>query len=85
MRTDASYTAKFKNATLEDVPGEVQRQTDFTFVYSTKDVEEKNLSKTKHNTSYMKYDWNFYMIVLPIPKKEMDANANMKQNPGYGS
>ncbi len=50
-----------------------------------KDVEEKNLSKTKHNTSYMKYDWNFYMIVLPIPKKEMDANANMKQNPGYGS
>jgi len=32
----------------------------------------------------MTYDWNFYMIVLPVPKKEMDANPNMEQNPGYG-
>ena len=29
------------------------------------------------------YDWNFHKILLPIPKKEMDANPNMKQNPGY--
>lgn len=49
-----------------------------------KDVEERNLSKTKHDTPYMEYDWNFYMIVLPIPKKEMDTNPNMVQNPGYG-
>ena len=49
-----------------------------------KDVKDSNLSKTKHDTKYMTYDWNFYMIVLPIPKKEMDANPNMEQNPGYG-
>ena len=36
-----------------------------------KDVKDSNLS-------------NFYMIVLPIPKKEMDANPNMEQNPEYG-
>lgn len=45
---------------------------------------DKNLSKTKHDTKYMSYNWDFYMIVLPIPKKEMDANPNMDQNPGYG-
>ena len=49
-----------------------------------KDVKDSNLSKTKHDTKYMTYDWNFYMIVLPVPKKEMDANPNMEQNPGYG-
>ena len=49
-----------------------------------KDVKDSNLSKTKHDTKYMTYDWNFYMIVLPIPMKEMDANPNMEQNPGYG-
>ena len=49
-----------------------------------KDVKDSNLSKTKHDTKYMTYDWNFYMIVLPIPKKEMDANPNMEQNPEYG-
>ena len=49
-----------------------------------KDVKDSNLSKTKHDTKYMTYDWNFYMIVLPVPKKEMDANPNMEHNPGYG-
>lgn len=47
-------------------------------------VTDKNLSKTKHDTKYMEYDWNFYMIVLPIPKREMDTNPNMVQNPEYG-
>lgn len=48
------------------------------------DVKDSNLTSTKHDTKYMEYDWNFYMIVLPIPKKEMDANPNMEQNPEYG-
>ena len=39
--------------------------------------------RDRHNTAYMEYDWNFHKILLPIPKKEMDANPNMKQNPGY--
>lgn len=47
-------------------------------------VTDKNLTKTEHDTKYMTYNWDFYMIVLPIPKKEMDANPNMEQNPGYG-
>ena len=48
------------------------------------DVKDSNLTSTKHDTKYMEYDWNFYMIVLPIPKKEMDTNPNMEQNPEYG-
>ena len=46
-------------------------------------LSDKAISKTKHDTKYMEYDWTFYQIVLPIPKGEMNANPNMKQNPGY--
>ena len=46
-------------------------------------LTDKAISKTKHDTKHMEYDWNFYQIVLPIPKGEMNANPNMKQNPGY--
>lgn len=35
-----TVTATFKNATLGEVLWEVQRQTDFTFVYSTEDVKK---------------------------------------------
>ena len=44
---------------------------------------DKAISKTKHNTAYMEYDWNFFRIVLPIPKAEIDTNPNIQQNPGY--
>ncbi len=95
-RANPENSVEGKTLTLEDVLNERRKElvAEGHRMYDVirngltverKDVEEKNLSKTKHNTSYMKYDWNFYMIVLPIPKKEMDANANMKQNPGYGS
>ena len=47
------------------------------------DVEESDIARTRHDTPYMDYDRTFYMIILPIPKSEMDANPNMKQNPGY--
>ena len=44
-----------------------------------------NTSRTKHFTMEDEpYDWNFYKIVLPIPTREMKANQNMEQNPGYG-
>ena len=46
---------------------------------------DKAISKTKHDTSYMEYDWNFYRILLPIPKAEIDANPNIRQNPGYAN
>lgn len=45
---------------------------------------DKKLSKTKHSAKYMKdINWDFFRILLPIPKREMDANPNMQQNPGY--
>lgn len=47
------------------------------------DGGDKKMSKTKHFASDMEYDWNFYKIILPIPKDEMDTNENMVQNPGY--
>ena len=40
-------------------------------------------TKTRHNTSYMEYDWNFAKIVLPIPAHEIETNPNMEQNKGY--
>ena len=46
---------------------------------------DKMMSKTKHFASDMEYDWNFYKIILPIPKDEMNTNSNMQQNPGYDS
>src|SRR5574344_327843 len=45
--TQKTVTAEFKDATLNEVLWEIQKQTDFTFVYSTKDLKNlriKNLS-----------------------------------------
>ena len=39
-----TVTATFKNATLSEVLWEVQRQTDFTFVYSTEEVKNVKVS-----------------------------------------
>ena len=36
----ATVTVNLKDATLSDVLWEIQRQTDFTFIYSTNDVKE---------------------------------------------
>ena len=40
-----TVTATFKNATLNEVLWEVQRQTDFTFVYSTEEVKNVKVEK----------------------------------------
>ena len=49
------------------------------------DEKDSKISKTRHYASAdaMKFDWNWYKVVLPIPKREMDANPQMVQNPGY--
>jgi hypothetical protein len=49
------------------------------------DVANSKIGSTKHlSGSYEKeYDWNWYKIVLPIPKAEMDTNPNLDQNPEY--
>lgn len=52
------------------------------------DVSISDFSDTEHlnlQDYAREFDWNMYKVVLPIPKAEMDANPNMKdqQNPGY--
>ncbi|WP_455591314.1 RagB/SusD family nutrient uptake outer membrane protein [Bacteroides sp.] len=53
-------------------------------------IERKDVSGTgltiKHLTmadEAKSFDWNYYKVVFPIPKKEMDVNTNLIQNPGY--
>lgn len=42
-----TVTASFKNTMLNDVIWELQRQTDFTFIYSTSDVQDVKVSEVK--------------------------------------
>lgn len=46
---------------------------------------DSDIAKTVHNSPVMEFDWNYYKIVLPIPKGEMNTNPNMEQNPEYGN
>lgn len=51
-----------------------------------RDVFVSAIKETAHLTllpEAKSFDWNYYKVVLPIPKKEMDTNPNMKQNPKY--
>lgn len=53
-----------------------------------KDVKIPAISSTKHlsmTEDAKKFDWNYYKVVLPIPKFEIDTNPNIaaQQNPGY--
>ena len=47
------------------------------------DIPNSKIKSTKHFSKNLDFDWDFYRIVLPIPKAEMDTNPNMVQNPGY--
>lgn len=47
------------------------------------DEEDASLTSTRHFASDKEYNWDFYKIILPIPKAERDANPNVAQNPGY--
>lgn len=51
-------------------------------------VDEKDSKVSKipaHYSKYLSFDRTFHMIILPIPKAEMDANPGLagQQNPGY--
>lgn len=48
------------------------------------DVTDDDIAKTVHDSPVMEADWNYYKIVLAIPRFEMNTNPNMVQNPGYG-
>lgn len=55
-------------------------------VVERKNVSVKAISSTKHlsmSADAQKFDWNYFHCILPIPISEIDANPNIKQNPGY--
>ncbi|RPH31668.1 MAG: RagB/SusD family nutrient uptake outer membrane protein [Bacteroidales bacterium] len=59
------------------------------------DAMRNNITITRTGTSHLldltaeekTYNWGWYKIVLPIPKAEIDANPNIRdqQNPGYNA
>lgn len=95
-RANPDKTVIGKTLTVEDVlnerrkelVGEGHRMFDLMRNGMTmKRVDEKDsdISKTVHNSPIMECDWNYYKIVLPIPRFEMNTNPNMEQNPEYGN
>jgi len=49
-------------------------------------VSNSKISKAKHlsmSDEKMNFNWDYYRCILPIPISEIDANQNIKQNPGY--
>lgn len=51
-------------------------------------VKYPEISSTEHismaKDGSQSFDWNYFRVVLPIPKAEMNSNPNMIQNPEYG-
>lgn len=99
-RANPDKTVKGKTITLDDVLlerrkelfGEGHRM--FDAIRNGKRIERKESTKTfaeiastEHLTMQaesMSFDWNYFRVVLPIPKGEMNSNANIEQNPEYG-
>ena len=93
-RANPEKTVQGKTVTLDDVLlerrkelfGEGHRFFDALRNHqSTKEFPE--ISETSHLKMVdesVSFDWNYYRVVLPIPKAEMNSNPNMQQNPTYG-
>lgn len=58
----------------------------FDAMRNNKKIERKGVlhRSTLLTADTKSFDWNYEKILLPIPVKELNANPNMKQNPGYG-
>lgn len=100
-RANPQMTVKGKTITLNDVLlerrkelfGEGHRM--FDAIRNGKRIERKESTKnfpeikeTKHIAMLdeaKSFDWNYYHIILPIPRAEINANNNIEQNPGYGN
>ena len=93
-RANPDKTVEGMTLTLEDVLNE--RRKEFVaeghrvfdiirngMTVERNDVPNSKIKNTKHFSKNLEFDWNFYRIVLPIPKAEMDTNPNMVQNDGY--
>lgn len=99
-RANPEKTVKGKTVTLDDVLlerrkelfGEGHRM--FDAIRNHKRIERKEstkkfpeIEKTQHIKMLdesISFDWNYYRVVLPIPKAEINANPNILQNPEYG-
>lgn len=93
-RANPNNTVQGKTLTLEDVLNERRKELvaeghrAFDLLrngmsVNRYDVPNSKIKSTKHFSKNLDFDWDFYRIVLPIPKAEMDTNPNMVQNPGY--
>ncbi|MCF0176988.1 MAG: RagB/SusD family nutrient uptake outer membrane protein [Bacteroidales bacterium] len=95
-RANPAKTVKDQIVTLDDVLSERRKELVaeghrmFDAIRNGLVVErisetDSKISKTRHFApkETMSFNWDYFKIVLPIPKKEMDANRNMVQNPGY--
>lgn len=100
-RANPEKTVKGKTVTLDDVLlerrkelfGEGHRM--FDAIRNHKRIERKESTKifpeigqTKHlkiTDESISFDWDYYRVVLPIPKAEINTNGNMVQNPEYGN
>lgn len=95
-RANPNKTVVGKTLTLEDVLNERRKElvAEGHRMYDLMrngmrverlDVKNSRISSTRHFCSQesKSFDWDYYKIVLPIPKAEMDTNPNMVQNPEY--
>jgi hypothetical protein len=99
-RANPEKTVQGKTVTLDDVLlerrkelfGEGHRFFDAlrnhqTIVRKESTKEFPEIAETSHLKMVdesVSFDWNYYRVVLPIPKAEMNSNPNMQQNPTYG-
>lgn len=100
-RANPTKTVQGKTITLDDVLMERRKELFgeghrmFDAIRNHKRIERTDATKsfpeiadTKHltmQTESMSFDWDYYRVVLPIPKGEMNSNPNMVQNPVYGN
>ncbi len=97
MRANPAKTVKGQTITLDQVLTERRKEffgeghRMFDALRNHKRIERIDVAvpaikDTKHWTMLpeaQSFDWTYHKSILPIPKKEMDTNPNMKQNPGY--
>ena len=59
-----TVTAKFRNVTLNEVLWEIQKQTDFTFIYSTNDAKKVRVENldVKNETEGLVPDSTFFCL-----------------------
>ena len=100
-RANPAKTVQGKTITLDDVLMERRKELFgeghrmFDAIRNHKRIERIEATKTfaeiadtKHLTMQpesMSFDWDYFRVVLPIPKAEMNSNSNMVQNPTYGN